>query len=305
MSDRLAAMHAFIAVADLQGFAPAARRLAVSPSVVTRLVAGLEDWLGVRLLHRTTRTVRLTEAGTRFLDRARRILADVAEAELSAHNEQAQPQGLLVVAAPLLFGRMHVAPLVSRFLAAHPQTSADLRLSDRFANLVEEGIDVAVRIGTLASSGLIARRLGQTRRILVASPAYLAAHGGPPLALSDLPGHDLIAYRAMTPGREWTFCQPGSGNSLSVAVEPRFATDNGEAALAHAISDGGITAAFCYQVEAALDAGALTEVLGRFAPPPVPIHAVFPASRLLSGKVRAFLDIAGETAAHWSFLGRP
>jgi DNA-binding transcriptional LysR family regulator len=177
MTDRLDAMYAFIAVCDEQGFAAAARRLQLSPSVVTRLVASLEQRLGVRLFQRTTRTVRITEAGSRFLERARRIVNDVEEAELSAQEERARPRGLLTVAAPLLFGRMHVAPLLSTLLETHPQLSADLRLSDRLVGLVEEGIDVAIRIGNLADSGLIARRLGQTRRVLVASPAYLEAKG--------------------------------------------------------------------------------------------------------------------------------
>lgn len=286
MSDRFDAMHAFVAVCDAQGFAAAARRLDVAPSMVTRLVAGLEVRLGVRLLHRTTRTVRLTDAGARFLDRARRILAEVEEAEASAQDEHAEPRGRLVVNAPLLFGRMHVAPVVSEYLAAHPQVTAELQVSDRFCNLVEDGVDVAVRIGDLASSGLIARRLGQTRRMLVASPAYLAAQGGPPRSPS---------------GRDWT-PQRLDGGALASGALPRFVTDSGDATFAHAVGGGGITAAFCYQVAAALRAGALVEVLADVAPPPVPIHAVFPSARLMSGKVRAFLDMAEQAAARWQFL---
>ena len=186
MTDRFDAMRAFVAVCDQQGFAAAARRLDLSASVVTRLVAGLEDHLNVRLLQRTTRSVHLTDAGARFLERARRILAELEEAELSAQDERAQPRGTLTVAAPLLFGRMHVAPLVSRFLDAYPDVRADLRLSDRNANLVEDGLDVAIRIGNLPDSGLVARRLSRTRRALVASPAYLAAHGGSPARPEDL-----------------------------------------------------------------------------------------------------------------------
>ena len=303
MPDRLDAMQAFAAVCDLHGFAPAARRLGVAPSVVTRLVAGLEARLGVRLLQRTTRSLRLTEAGERFLHRAQAILADVEEAEAAAQDAQAQPIGRLTVAAPLLFGRMHVAPVVSRFLAAHPQASAELRLSDRFCNLVEDGVDVAVRIGALASSGLVARRLGQTRRMLAASPAYLAAHGGPPGTPADLARHTLISFQAMAPGREWVFRGP-DGAALPVVVEPRFATDNADVALAHAAAGGGITELLCYQVDAALRSGALVEVLGAFAPPPVPIQAVFPTARLLSRKVRVFLDMLEQAAAGWTFLGQ-
>jgi len=169
--DRLDAMSAFVAVCDAEGFAPAARRLGMSASAVTRLVAGLEDRLGVRLLQRTTRSVRLTEAGERYLQRARRILVEVDEAEDIAQSERATPRGRLVVTAPLLFGRMHVAPVLRRFLDDYPEVTAQLHLSDHVVNLVEEGVDLAVRIGMLEDSSLVARRLGQTRRLLVASPA--------------------------------------------------------------------------------------------------------------------------------------
>ena len=255
----------------------------------------------MRLLQRTTRTVRLTDAGARFLDRARRILAEVEEAEAAAQDEHSEPRGRLVINAPLLFGRMHVAPVVSRFLAAHPRASAELQVSDRFCNLVENGVDVAVRIGNLASSGLIARRLGQTRQMMVASPAYLAAQGGPPGSPADLAGHHVILFRAMPPPRDWTSQHLGS-DAMAGSALPRFVTDSGDAALAHAVSGGGITAAFCYQVAAALRAGTLVEVLAGFARPPVPIHAVFPSARLLSAKVRAFLDLAGQAAEGWRFL---
>ncbi len=212
-------MRAFVAVADLHGFAAASRRLTMSPSVVTRLIAGLEDRLGVRLLQRTTRSARLTEPGARYLGWARRILADVEEAELAARDGQVIPRGLLTVAAPLLFGSMHVAPLVSAFLAADPQTSADLQLSDRHAHLIEDGIDVAIRIGDLPSSDLTMRSLGQTLRVLVASPAYLAADARPLRTPTDLQGHVLIAFRAMTPGREWVF-QHSENSDLRVPIEP-------------------------------------------------------------------------------------
>lgn len=298
MPDRLDAMRAFVAVGDARGFAAAARRLGWSPSAVTRRVAELEHRLGVRLLQRTTRTVRPTEAGLRFLERARRILAEIEEAELSAQAERARPRGKLVVTAPLLFGRMHVAPLVARFLRTHPATSAELLLSDQLADLVEEGVDVAVRIGDLADSSLVARRLGQTRRMLVASPAYLDAQGGPPAHPAELAAHRLIAFLPMAPGRRWTF-RDAAGRPLLVEVEPRLATDHGDVAIAQAIAGGGITAAFGYQVAAALRTGELVEVLAAFGPLPVPIQAMFPSGRLLSAKVRAFLDLAKRAAPGW------
>src|ERR1043165_8848388 len=164
--DRIEAMQAFVAVADLHGFAPAARKLRLSPSAVTRLIAALEERLGARLLQRTTRSVALTDAGTRFLERARRILADVEEAERAAESERTQPSGRLVVSAPLGFGRLHVSPVMSAYLKRHTGVSGELRLEDRIVSLVEDGIDLAVRIGDLADSTLVARRVGSMRRVV-------------------------------------------------------------------------------------------------------------------------------------------
>ena len=172
-------MQAFVAVADLQGFAPAARKLGLSPSGLTRLIAALEERLGARLLQRTTRSVTLTDAGARYLERARRILADVEEAERAAEGERTRPGGRLVVSAPLGFGRLHVSPVVSAYLARYPEVAADLRLSDRMINLVEEGVDLAVRIGHLPDSTLVARQVGEMRRIVVASGDYLKRRGEP------------------------------------------------------------------------------------------------------------------------------
>src|ERR1700748_1407181 len=175
--DRFDAMQAFVAVADSQGFAPAARKLGLSPSAVTRLVAALEDRLRAPLLQRTTRSVTLTDVGTRYLERARRILADVEEAESSAEGERVKPSGRLVVSAPNGFGRLHVSPMMARYLARYPEVSAELRLSDRMINLVEDGVDLAVRIGHLPDSTLVARHVGEMRRIVVASDAYLKRRG--------------------------------------------------------------------------------------------------------------------------------
>ena len=193
--DRLAALEAFAAVAERGGFAAAARALRVSPSTVTRLVAGLEERVGIRLLTRTTRSVRLTDGGARFLEYTRRILADVTEAEESARRERARPTGRLVVTAPVLFGRMHVGGVLCAYLTRYPEVTGELRLTDRIVNLVDEGVDVAVRIGELAASGLIARRVGASRRVLVGAPRYL--DGAAPLrAPRDLQRHTLIALLA-------------------------------------------------------------------------------------------------------------
>src|SRR5271168_2428932 len=177
--DRLDAMQAFVAVADLHGFAPAARKLKVSPSAVTRLIAALEDRLGARLLQRTTRSVTLTDAGARYLERARRILADVEEAEIAAEGERTRPSGRLVVSAPVGFGRLHVSPVMTTYLKRYLAVSGELRLEDRMVNLVEDGVDLAVRIGHLADSSLVARQVGAMRRIVVASKAYLRKRGEP------------------------------------------------------------------------------------------------------------------------------
>ena len=175
--DRIDAMQAFVAVADLRGFAPAARKLGLSPSGVTRLIAALEDRLGARLLQRTTRQVTLTDAGSRYLERARRILADVEEAEDAIEGERTRPEGQLVISAPVGFGRLHVSTIVTAYLKRYGDVGVDLRLSDRMINLVEDGVDLAVRIGHLPDSTLVARHVGEMRRIVVASPGYLEKAG--------------------------------------------------------------------------------------------------------------------------------
>src|SRR5215207_1043547 len=191
--DRLDAMSAFVTVVDQNGFAPAARRLGISASAVTRLVASLEEHLGITLLRRTTRSMTLTDAGARYLECARRILAEVREAEGSAQAERHVPSGRLLVTAPATFGRIHVGPLMAAYLKRHTEVAGELMLSDRIANLVEDGIDLAVRIGNLDDSSLIARRAGATRRVLVGSPAYLARRGVPRRP-EDLHGHDTITF---------------------------------------------------------------------------------------------------------------
>uniref|UniRef100_Q07JZ5 Transcriptional regulator, LysR family n=1 Tax=Rhodopseudomonas palustris (strain BisA53) TaxID=316055 RepID=Q07JZ5_RHOP5 len=298
--DRLDAMTAFVAVADLQGFAPAARKLRLSPSAVTRLVAALEERVGARLLQRTTRSVTLTDVGARYLERARRILADVEEAEHSAQAERTRPSGRLVVSAPFGFGRVHVTPLISAWLKRYPEVAGELRLTDRVVNLVEDGVDCAIRIGHLPDSSLVARAVGDMRRIVVASPAYLAARGTPktPQALA---GHDTIRFGALSAAPEWRFVE--AGREIRVAVAPRFTTNVADAAIWHAEQDGGLTRVLAYQAADALAAGRLKVVLKKFEPPPLPINVVYPTSRLLSAKVRSFVDLVVEQA-EWRFGAR-
>ncbi|MET0710681.1 MAG: LysR family transcriptional regulator [Tardiphaga sp.] len=295
--DRIDAMTAFVAVADLRGFAPAARKMGLSASGVTRLIAGLEERLGARLLQRTTRSVTLTDVGARYLERARRILADIEEAEVSAQAERTRPSGRLVVAAPVGFGRLHVTPLMSAYLRLYPEVSGELRLSDRVINLVEDGVDAAIRIGQLADSSLVARHLGDMTRVVGASPGYLAARGEPEVP-GDIATHDTIQFGAMAMAPEWPFVE--AGREVRIAHAPRFTTNVADAAIWHAEHDGGLTCVLAYQAADSIAAGRLRAVLTPFQPPPVPIHIVYPTSRLLSAKVRTFIDLAVETT-DWEF----
>src|ERR1700735_737992 len=236
--DRLDAMQAFVMVADLRGFAPAARKLGLSPSGLTRLIAALEERLGARLLQRTTRSVTLTDVGARYLERVRRILSDVEEAEGSAQDQRTRPSGRLVVSAPLGFGRLHVSPVMSTYLTRHPDVSAELRLSDRMINLVEDGVDLAVRIGHLPDSTLVARHVGEMRRMVVASNAYLKRRGEPttPEAITS---HETIQFGAISASPEWRFVR--GDQEIRVACAPRFATNSADAAIQYAEQDGGLT----------------------------------------------------------------
>jgi len=287
-------MQAFVAVADLEGFAPAARKLGLSPSGVTRLVSALEERLGARLLQRTTRSVALTDAGARYLERARRILADIEEAEAAAEGERLLPRGRLVVSAPVGFGRLHVSPVVSEYLKRYPEVSAELRLSDLNINLVDEGVDLAVRIGHLHDSSLVARHVGQMRRIVVASPGYLDKLGEPqtPEAITT---HQTIQFLS-----GWRFVE--YGREIRITATPRLITNSADAAVRYAAEGGGLTQVLAYQAADQIGAGRLKVVLKKFEQPPLPIHVVYPTSRLLSAKVRTFIDLVIETS-HWHFDG--
>jgi DNA-binding transcriptional LysR family regulator len=297
--DRIDAMQAFVAVADLKGFAPAARKLGLAPSGVTRLIAALEERLGARLLQRTTRSVTLTDVGARYLERVRRILADVEEAEGSAQDQRARPSGRLVVSAPIGFGRLHVSPVMSAYLKHNPEVSGELRLSDRVINLVEDGVDLAVRIGHLPDSSLVARHVGEMRRIVVASKAYLSQRGEPrtPEAIAS---HDTIQFGATAASPDWRFVE--DGREIRVACTPRFATNSADAAIRYAEQGGGLTRVMAYQAAEAIKAGRLQIVLAKFEQPALPIHIVYPTSRLLSAKVRTFIDLVVESS-DWHFGG--
>jgi DNA-binding transcriptional LysR family regulator len=286
--DRLDAMRVFAAVAELGSFAGAARRLQLSPAAATRAVAQLEDQLDVLLLHRTTRAVKLTERGAVYLDACQRVLLDIDDADRRVRGQDAAPRGTLAVAAPITFGRLHVLPVVTRLLHEHRDLSVRLTLSDRLIHLVEEGIDVAVRIGELPDSALTAFKVGEVRRVLVASPAYLAARGTPATP-GDLAGHDLIAFEGLGPVNEWRF---GAADRSSVRIAARLTVNSADAAIAAAEAALGITRTLSYQAHDSVTAGRLRPVLHGFEPPGIPVSVVYPTRRVDSANVAAFVAAA-------------
>ncbi|MEM9783779.1 MAG: LysR substrate-binding domain-containing protein [Pseudomonadota bacterium] len=286
--DRLREMQVMLAVADAPSFAVAGRRLGLSPAAVTRAVAGVEERLGVRLVSRTTRSMRLTEAGLRFTEGARRALEAVETAELTAMGETAEPRGHLSITASTSFGRVHVGPILAEFLVRNPGMTASILAVDRVVNLVEEGIDVGVRIGRLPDSRLIARRVGETRRVLVAAPDYLA-RAGTPLRPEDLSDHALIVHEGMMGGV--TAATGGRGSLRGIAITPRLVVNDVFTTLSLVEAGHGIAPAFCYMVADALMTGRLVEVLADDTDVQ-PVHLVHPETRLISPAVRAFLDVA-------------
>ena len=272
----------FVAVARTGSFAEAARRLRLSPSVATRAVAQLEDRLGVELLSRTTRSVRLTELGAAHLDRCSRIIEELDDAERALRGDPGALRGEMVVAAPVVFGRLHVLPVVAALLRRHAALSVRLMLSDRNAHVAEEGIDVAIRIGPLADSSLLALRLGSMGHVLVASPHYLADHPAPE-RLADLQQHGLIVFEGLGQTNEWRF------RDEAIRIRPRLSVNTADAAIAAAEAGLGITRTLAYQVAEARRAGRLVPVLTGFAPPEVPVSALCQPSRRTTANVAAFI----------------
>jgi DNA-binding transcriptional LysR family regulator len=290
--DRLDSLRAFVVAVDGGSLSAAARSLARSPASVTRAITSIEERLGTKLLRRTTRSLKLTEAGERYLGVARRVLADLDEAEKNAGSATSEPQGWLTVTAPLAFGSLHVRPLVDEYLATHTRVRARLLLLDRVVSVVEEGIDVAVRIAHLPDSALVATAVGTVRRLVVASPEYVARHGRPK-APADLADHRCIASTAVTPSDSWTFGSRVDGErARQVRVSPTFSVNVADAAIRAAARGGGVTCALSYQVAEHLGSGALVRLLPGFEPPPLPVHLVYPASGARTAKVRAFVEMA-------------
>jgi DNA-binding transcriptional LysR family regulator len=292
MQDRLDTLAIFVAVAEQRSFAEAARQLGRSPASVTRGVAALEERLKTRLFNRTTRSVALTDAGARYLENCRRLLTAYDELEAVNLGERVQPHGWINVTAPVMFGRLHILPLVQDFLGEYPQIHVRLLLLDRVVSLVDEGLDLGVRIGQLPDSSLRAVRAGQVRRVVCASPLYIARHGLP-AAPHDLGDHVMIACTAVTPIPErWSF--HGPSGVTSVAVAPRLVVNTTDAAVDAALDGLGITCILSYQAEPHVAAGRLQTLLVDYEPPPVPIQIVHPDGRHLSAKVRLFLDHAAK-----------
>jgi DNA-binding transcriptional LysR family regulator len=290
--DRFDAMQVFVTALDEGSLAAAGRQLGRSPAAVTRAVHFLESRLGTRLLHRTTRAITLTEAGARYAETCRRVLADLAEADLHAAGDRAAPRGLLTLTAPVASGTHMLRPILDDFLDRHVLVQARLLLLDRPVHLVDEGIDVALRIAHLPDSSLIAIRLGDVRRVVCAAPAYLARKPAPARP-EDLADHDCVSFAQAGEGEVWNFPPTGDGKlARAVRVRPRLTVNTVEAAIGSAIDGHGITRVYSYQVERDLRAGRLVLLLADHEPAKLPVHLIAPEGRLAIAKVRAFVDFA-------------
>ncbi|WP_194789498.1 LysR family transcriptional regulator [Pseudomonas sp. UFMG81] len=289
--DQIHLMKVFVTVGELESFAAAARRLAISPAAVTRAVTALEEQLGVKLLLRTTRSVRLTEAGGRYLEDTRHILASIVEANEAAAGINAAPKGDLAVTAPILFGKKFVMPCIVRYLQQYPEVDVSAFFLDRVVNLVEEGMDVAVRIGQLPDSGLKALRVGSMRRLLCASPEYLERHGTPRHP-SELQYHTVIAAGNLSPRTDWRF--GAIDDPTLIRMKPRLTVTSNDAAIVAASAGLGIARLLSYQVADELAAGRLRVILAEFEEAPWPIHVLHRESKYGSTKVRTFIDMLAE-----------
>ncbi|AUO24319.1 LysR family transcriptional regulator [Pseudomonas sp. NC02] len=303
--DRFQEMQIFLAVAEELGFAAAARRLNISPPSVTRAIAAMEARIGTQLLSRTTRSLHLSEAGQRYLDDCRRILAELTEAEEAAAGSFSIPWGHLTVTAPVLFGELFVAPILGEYLDLFAQVSINALLVDRVVNMTDEGVDVAVRIGHLQEPGQQAIKVGEVRRVVCAAPAYLERHR--PLHPGQLREAKIVTSSSSQLVSEWQFRE--GGQPLSVAVEPRLVVTANNAAINLARLGWGVTRVLSYQVASDVRAGALEIVLQDFEPPALPIHVVFQNNARVPAKVNTFVDFLvsrlGQDAALNPSMQRP
>lgn len=288
MKDRLTPLLTFTRIVETGSLSAAARALGRSLPAVCRSLAQLEQRLGQRLLERTTRRIALTEAGAEFYERGRRIATDLEEAEAAVAARRSEPQGRLRISAPLLLGRLHVGPVVAALLQRHPKVRASLLLTDRNVNLVEDGLDVAVRVGALPDSSLVVRPLGAVARVVCAAPAYLEARGTPkhPKALAS---HQCIAFTGLQGSREWLFAI--DGGERRIPIDGRIETNDGATAIEMAERGLGLVSLLSYQAAGPVRRGTLVRVLRRYEPPALPVQAVYPSGRLAPAALRTFLDM--------------
>lgn len=289
--DRLHLMSVYVAVVEAEGFAGGARKLHMSPPAVTRAVAALEERLGVKLLNRTTRYVRMTEAGQKYYEDAKRIIALADEADDAALGINAEPRGLLTVTASVLFGRLYVMPGIVEYLRRYPAVEVNALFMDRMVNMLEEGVDVAIRIGDLPDSSYRALRVGSVRRVLCASPDYLDTHGIPQTP-DDLLKHRIILARGLNPNNEMRFLRDGL--TQTVKLQPILSVSDNDSAASAAMAGLGITRLLSYQIAEPLQTGKLQIVLSEFESSPVPIHILHREGRHSSAKIRSFVDLIGD-----------
>lgn len=289
--DKFNLITIFVAVVDTNGFAGAARKLNISPPAVTRAINELENQLDVRLLTRTTRTVRVTDAGARYVEDCRRIIAELVDADESVGGSHGIPRGRLTLTAPMLFGAKFVTPIVTEYLQRYPEVGASCLFLDRVVNMMDEGVDVAIRIGELPDSSMQAIRVGQVRRVICGSPAYLKKHGLPKKP-DELQDHSIISASSAMTSPEWKLMV--NGEQRTIKLQSRLNTTTNDSAIAAALNGFGLTRLLSYQVAEYLRDGQLKTVLGECEPTMLPIHVVHREGRHASPKARAFIDLAVE-----------
>jgi DNA-binding transcriptional LysR family regulator len=297
--DRFRAMQAFIRIVDGGSLSAAARALGVSLPAMVRTLSALEEHLGTRLLNRTTRRMSLTDAGQQYYERSRQILGELEDAELLVSSARRKPAGTLSLTAPVLYGKLKIVPVVAEYRRRFPEVAVRLLLLDRNVNLIEEGLDLAIRIGALADSSLVAVELARVRRVICASPAYLRRRGVPKHP-RELAKHACLSLSVVAPADQWHFRE--QGRELAVKLRPVFVSNSADAVIAMAEAGAGVGVALSYQVERQLAQRRLRLVLDEFSPPAVPVSALYPHGRLTAAKVREFLSLSaaalGERSAH-------
>lgn len=285
--DILGPMQTFVRVVDAGSFTAAASLLNTSQPTISRQIASLEEHLGARLLTRTTRTLTLTDDGRAFYDHVLRALEALGEAENAVGRRRSKPSGMLRLATPVVFGRLHIVPRLPTFLSNHPEVSIDVVMSDTFTDLAEQGIDLAIRVGEITDPTLIAKRIGMVRRVTVATPAYLRTHGTPRTPF-ELSGHSCIVYTRLSTGNRWIFESPAG--PVAVEVNGRYKADNSEAVREGVIAGLGIAVIPNFAFRSEIESGMIEVILKDNEPKPLPMHAVYPSRRFLALKVRAMID---------------